>query len=109
MDEQPMMLKTKPRRGAFDYLLDGMHDLPPRPPERGGGGAQRIHVQIEITDRRAQPTQRSRGGVLQLLVALPSLLFGSLGHAQPSNWSSYQLGSTRYYEGTDQNGGQRDG
>jgi hypothetical protein len=97
-----MMLKTKPRRGAFDYLLD---DLPPRPPERGGGGA-RIRIEIEITDRRAQQA-RPRVGVLQLLAALIllMLLFGGLAHAQPRNWQSYQLGGTPYYQGTDQDGG----
>jgi hypothetical protein len=87
------MLKTKPRRGAFDYLLDGMHDLPPRPPERGGGGPQRIRIEIEIVDRRAQPARRSRGGVLQFLVALIllSLLFGvsamrSLPTGRATSW-----------------------
>jgi hypothetical protein len=48
--------------------------------------------------------------VLQFLVALIllGLLFGR-GHAQPTNWQSHQLGSTRYYQGTDQNGGQWNG
>jgi hypothetical protein len=83
-------------------------NLRPTPPERGGGGPQRIRIEIEIIDRRAQQAQRSRGGVLQLLVALIllSLLFGGFSHARPSNWSSYQLGGTRYYEGSDQDGGQ---
>jgi hypothetical protein len=38
--------------------------------ERGGGGPQRIRIEIEITDRRARPAQRPRFGVLQLLLAL---------------------------------------
>jgi hypothetical protein len=103
------MLKTKPRRGAFDYLLDGMHDLPPRPPERGGGGPQRIRIEIEIIDRRARPAPRG-GGVLTFLLALLllGLLFGR-GHAQPANWESHQLGSTHYYQGTDAEGGNWNG
>jgi hypothetical protein len=65
---------------------------------------------MPIFDRRARPAPRPRFGVLQLLLALLllSLLFG-LAHAQPASWESHQLGSTRYYQGTDQDGGQWSG
>jgi hypothetical protein len=33
-------------------------------------------------------------------------LLGALAYAQPTNWQSYQRGSTTYYSGTDANGGQ---
>jgi hypothetical protein len=33
------------------------------------------------------------------------LLLAMLAHAQPTNWQSYQRGSTTYYSGTDANGG----
>jgi hypothetical protein len=83
--------------------------LPPQPPERGRG-PRRIRIEIEITDRRAQPAPRPRFGVLQLLLVLflLGLLFGR-GHAQPTSWESHQLGSTRYYQGTDAEGGNWNG
>jgi hypothetical protein len=97
----------------FDATTSRLVHLPPQSPERGGGGPRRIqiHIQIEIVGRRAQQAPRPRGGVLQLLLALLllTLLFGSLGHAQPTNWESHQLGSTRYYQGTDPSGGQWNG
>jgi hypothetical protein len=67
-------------------------------------------IEIEIIDRRARPAPRPRVGVLQLLLALIllGLLFGR-GHAQPSSWESYELGSTRYYQGTDAGGGNWNG
>jgi hypothetical protein len=84
-------------------------NLSPFTPDRCGGGPQRIHIEIEIVDRRAQPA-RPCFGVLQLLLALLllSLLFGR-GHAQPTNWQSYELGSTCYYQGTDAEGGNWNG
>ncbi len=45
------------KRGSFDYLLDPTVKLEvppvviPPSPRSGGGGPQRIHIQIEITDR----------------------------------------------------------
>ena len=32
-------------------------------------------------------------------------LLGALAYAQPTNWQSYQRGSTTYYSGTDTNAG----
>jgi hypothetical protein len=59
------MIDEQPPRGAFDYLLEPLRDQlqpPPPPPKRGsGGGPQRVHVEIEITDRRAPPRKRSPG------------------------------------------------
>lgn len=37
-----------PARGAYDYLLDGMMDLPPKPPERGGGDPRRVVINIDL-------------------------------------------------------------
>lgn len=34
-----------------------------------------------------------------------ALALSSVAHAQPSAWQSYDVGSTRHYEGTDRNGG----
>jgi hypothetical protein len=120
------MLKTNPRRGAFDYLLDGMHDLPLWPPEGGGGGPQRIRIETEIIDRHAQLAPRPPGGALAfvLLWLLLLRLFGGLGHAQPTNrenppagidqgtdqigrhWygSSYRLGGTAFFDACRPNG-----
>jgi hypothetical protein len=107
---------TRRQRGTVAMPFDAttfrqptVRILPPQPPERGRG-PQRIHIEIEIIDRRAQPVQRPRIGGLQLvlLLILLAMLFGR-GHAQPTNWQSHQLGSTHYYEGSDQNGGQWNG
>ena len=69
------MIETRPPRGAFDYLLDPIRDQlqpPPPPPERGAGsGPQRIHIDIEITERR--PAKRGMGGAIVSLI-----LFGLL-------------------------------
>jgi hypothetical protein len=82
--------------------------LPPQPPERGGGGPLRIHVQIDITDRRASRAAPPRFGVLKLLLVLILLaaIFGCQAHAQPSTWDSYPFGSGTNYSGTDAKGGQ---
>jgi hypothetical protein len=55
--------------------------------------------------RTPSPTRGYRFGTLALwlLVLLP---LASLAHAQPANWMSYQQGGTRYYQGTDIQGGQ---
>jgi hypothetical protein len=74
--------------------------LPPQPPERGGGGPQRIHIQIDIVDRRSQPGPRPRFGMLKLLLVLILLvmLFGCQAHAQPND------GSIHYDHFQDTNG-----
>jgi hypothetical protein len=87
-------------------------DLPPVPPERGGGGPRRVHIVIEIVDRRQPQRRRSSIGtfavmLFALIVALA--LFGCAAHAQPSQWESYRQGSTTYYSGTDAKGGQWSG
>jgi hypothetical protein len=91
---------------------------PPDPPERGGGEPrQRIHLMIEIVQR--QPPQRATGGgyrfgtltlwllIIGLLAALAGC--GTAAQAQPQSWSSYKLGGTTIYNGTDSNGGQWNG
>jgi hypothetical protein len=85
-----------------------MVHLPPVMPEGGGGGPRRIHVQIEIIDRRSPPTPLPRVELLKLLVALILLvaIFGCAAHAQPTSWQSYPFGSGRNYTGTDARGGQ---
>jgi hypothetical protein len=63
--------------------------LPPAPPERGGG-PQRVHIEIVITDQRAPPRRGYRFGTLTLwllVLALALALFGCTAHAQPSQWS----------------------
>ena len=70
----------------------------------------RCELPLDATKLRQLPViilpQRGyRLGAFTLgLLAL--LLLAVLAHAQPTNWQSYQLGSTTFYSGTDANGGQ---
>jgi hypothetical protein len=66
-------------------------NLAPLQPERGGGGPQRIHIEIEIIDRRGanlRPTT-SRFGTFAL-VLLVLLLLAALAHGQQryEHWQS---------------------
>jgi len=81
---------------------------PSEPPERGGR-PQRIHIEIEIVDRRAQ--QRPRGNrfgtptLALLVIVLIAALAGCSGaHAQPSSWQSHRDGYLTRYQGTDSRG-----
>jgi hypothetical protein len=67
----------------------------------GSGSASRSRSSTVVHSRHRSAC---RVAALVLALILLSLIFGSLGHAQPSNRSSYQLGGTRYYQGTDQDG-----
>jgi hypothetical protein len=83
--------------------------LPPTPPERGGG-PQRIHIEIEIVDRRQQSPRRGyRFGTMTLwllLLAVALALFGCTAQAQPTSWQSYREGFVTRHQGTDDQGGQ---
>jgi hypothetical protein len=70
--------------------------LPPQPPEREGGGPRRIHIQIEITDRRAQQARRSRGGGVKfvLLWILPRNTV-----RQPRPCAAHELATAREHSG----------
>jgi hypothetical protein len=62
------MLKNKePKRGSFDYLLDGnsFHNDPPPP---SGGPPRRVVVNIEITERRRDRERPGQGGFSLFLV-----------------------------------------
>jgi hypothetical protein len=61
--------------------------------------------------RLSHRSQRPRGGVLKFvpLLILLAPIFGGVGRTQPTNWQSHQLGGTRYYQGTDPEGGQWNG
>lgn len=76
------MIDAQPPRGAFDYLLDPIRDQlqqPLPPPERGvGGSPPRIHIEIEIVDRRAK-CDMSRAGAIIALILLALLAWGLLG------------------------------
>ena len=75
--------------------------LPPQSPERGGG-PRRIHIEIQIIDRRAQTPQRRgyRIGSLTLLaLCLALALFGSRPRAA-SSWQSYREGFVTRHQGT---------
>jgi hypothetical protein len=53
--------------------------LPPTPPDRDGG-PRRIHIEIEIIDRRAQPRPRGyRFGTLTLWLLLVGLALAMFG------------------------------
>jgi hypothetical protein len=61
-------------------ITDNGIRLPPVTPERGGGGPQRIHIDITITDRRAPAPRRRTGSLLGWIIVL--LLIAALAHAQ---------------------------
>jgi hypothetical protein len=59
------------------------------PPERGGGGPQRVHIEIEIVDRRQPPPRRYRFGTFTLwLIVL--LVIAALAHGQPAPGQRYE-------------------
>ena len=68
--------------------------LPPTPPERGG--PQRIHVQIEIVDRRAQAPQRRL-----------TRYQGIDGNGEPWTGTSYQSGFMTYFDANGPHGEQQ--
>jgi hypothetical protein len=77
--------------------------LPPTPPERSDG-PRRVHIQIEIVDRRTPPRRRrSSIGVWWWLLLF--LLLALAAHAQPTQWQSYREGFVTRYQGTDAQGG----
>jgi hypothetical protein len=61
-------------------------------------GHGRIYRAVRMSDRLL--------GLICVVVLLVVVLFGSEAHAQPTDWSSYQLGRSQssYYEGTAPNG-----
>jgi hypothetical protein len=63
-------------------ITDNGIRLPPVTPECGGGGPQRIHIDITITDRRAPLPKRRTGSLLGWLILL--LLIAALAHADNS-------------------------
>jgi hypothetical protein len=87
--------------------------LPPQgplePPERGGR-PPRIHIEIEIVDRR-RAQQRPPGHrfgtltlTLWLIVLLAALAGCTAAHAQPTSWQSHSDGYLTRYQGIDGNG-----
>jgi len=90
----------------FDSLRvkqpDNVVHLPPIVREGGGGGPQRIHIEIEIVDRRAAPPKRGQRFIGWLLLLM---LITMAAHAQPSSWSSHREGFMTRYSGTDAQGG----
>jgi hypothetical protein len=61
--------------------------ITPPSPERGGGGPQRIHVQIEIVDRRGPPARHGFPVIrLLLILFLLAMMFGCEAKAQPGQW-----------------------
>jgi hypothetical protein len=76
-------------------ITDSGIRLPPISPERGGGGGpQRIRVEIEIIDRRAPAPKRRTGSLLGWLILL--LLIALAAHADNTGF--------RYEHWTDTNG-----
>jgi hypothetical protein len=70
----------------FDPNPDRVVILPPSPPERGEPRRQRVHIEIEIVDRRQQspPRRGYRFGTFTLVLFV-LLLLAALAHAQPSD------------------------
>jgi hypothetical protein len=70
-------------------ITDSGIRLPPISPERGGGGGpQRIHIDITITDRCAPAPRRRTGSLLGWLLVL--LLIAALAaHAQPITYEHF--------------------
>jgi hypothetical protein len=70
------MLKDKePKRGSFDYLLDGNsfhHD----PPPKTGGPPRRVMIDIEIVERRRDRERPGQSGFSLFLLA--GILIGLL-------------------------------
>lgn len=85
----PMQQKflRPPARGAYEYLLEGMNDLPPKPPRRDGG-PHRVVINIDLV-----PVVRPAPGVWQpfwrpvrglvLFVLFTALLLAAV-HGQPA-------------------------
>ena len=99
--------KTPPAKGAYGYLLaptiapTGRPSAPPplSPlPERGSPG--RIHIAIEICDRRAPPPRMTLWRFFWTLIAIGFVLWalGAGANAQTTE-RQYRLGTTTYFEG----------
>jgi hypothetical protein len=73
------MLKSKPRRGAFDYLLDPQFRAPEPPvPPRREDGPRRVHIVIELLPYQvSRPPSRGLSwrilGAAAAILALASL------------------------------------
>lgn len=103
------MLTKKPRRGAFDYLLDGnsVHVDPPPPPRWDGPG--RIRVEIEIVDRKRGQNKDNlfvsvASSVLMFiwLLVLVFAVIASLSHARGEDrWIPNRVGSQTYWYNPD--------
>jgi hypothetical protein len=57
----------------------------------------------------ALPPRLYRLGPLAAVLLVLCLALASIAHAQPGNWTSYEQGDTRYYQGTDAQGRQWSG
>ena len=91
-------------------LGDRVTVLPPTLPEHGGEPPRRVHVVIEIEDRRPRARQPNgyRFGTVTLLMVLAMIalaLFGCTAHAQPTQWQSYREGFVTRHQGQDARGG----
>ena len=99
-----MLDKTKtPRRGAFDYLLDGnsVHVDPPPPIHRGP--PQRIVINIDLTDRRNLTVRDKRGSRLAswiLVFIVGFILLALTAHGQ-TRWQDNRVGQSTYWYSPD--------
>jgi hypothetical protein len=74
---------TKVRQPKITVLPPTITDngirLPPISPDRGGGGGGRVHIEIEIVDRRERGPSRRGGSFVFWLIVL--LVIAALAHA----------------------------
>jgi hypothetical protein len=98
------MLKNKvPKRGAFDYLLDGnaIHvEPPPQPPRREPPGRVRIEIEIMDTRRRANEAREAHRASWALVFFVIVLILALAAHGQ-ERWQPNRVGSQTYWYNPD--------
>lgn len=99
-----MLRDKEPKRGSFDYLLDGnsIHEDPPIgrivvPPN--GGHPRGITINIEITERRRTAAQERRSArfASRILVLIVLLVLIALAAHGETRWQENRVGTSTYW------------